>query len=115
MGVSTSSTNLTYSHTPLRGRTVTPEEPIHVCFCSPDAYFAEVVGRALGTGFDLRISDRLDPGVAAAQEGWWDAVVLDLRDAQSSDSVEADLKQMAELKQVSLSPPIIVMLGEHDR
>jgi len=94
---------------------MTPEEPIHVWFCSPDTRFAEVVSRALGAGFDFRIYDRVDPTVGQGQEGPWDAVVLDLQDAQSGASVEAVLKMMEEIKQVSPPPPIIVMLGEDDR
>jgi DNA-binding NtrC family response regulator len=94
---------------------MTSEEPIHVWFCSPDTHFGEVIGRTLGAGFDLRINDRLDSTAATGQQGWWDVVVLDLRDAESGTSVDAVLTLMDEIKQLSPSPPIIVMTGDDDR
>ena len=94
---------------------MTPEEPIHVWFCSPDTHFAEVVGDALGAGFDLRINDRLDPAVATEQQSWWDVVLLDSRDAENVASVDAVLTLMDEIKRVNPPPPIMVMTGDDDR
>jgi DNA-binding NtrC family response regulator len=94
---------------------MTSEEPIHVWFCSPDTRFAEVVGGALGAGFELRINDRLDPTAARVQQGWWDVVLLDSGHIESRASVDAVLTLMDEIKQVSLPPPIMVMMGDDDR
>jgi hypothetical protein len=93
---------------------MTPEEPIHVWFCSPDAHFGEVIGRALGAGFELRVNDRLNPTAAKGQQGWWDVVLLDSRHAENGTSVDAVLTLMDEIKQVSLPPPIMVMMGNDD-
>ncbi len=94
---------------------MTPEEPIHVWFCSPDAHFGEVIGRALGAGFDLRINERLDSTAATGQEGWWDVVLLDSKDAEDVASADGVLTFMDKIKQLSPSPPIIVITGDDDR
>ena len=91
---------------------MTPEEPIHVWFCSPDTHFAEVIGRTLGAGFDLRISDRVDATAATGQEGWWDVVLLDSKDAQNGASVDAVLTLMDEIKRANAPSPIMVMMRD---
>jgi len=94
---------------------MTPEEPIRVCFCSPDARFAEVIGNALGSDFDLRIDSRMDASGSPWQQGWPDVVLWDLRDAENGASVDAVLKLMAEAKHLNPPPPVVVMVGEDDR
>jgi DNA-binding NtrC family response regulator len=94
---------------------MTPEEPIHVWFCSPDTHFAEVIGRALGAGFELRINDCLDSPAATRQQGWWDVVLLDSRDAENVASIDCVLTIMDEIKRVNPPPPIMVMTGDDDR
>jgi len=94
---------------------MTPEEPICLCFFSPDARFAEVIGNALGSGFDFRIQNRTDTASAPWQQGWPDVVLLDLRDAESGAAVDAVLKLMADVRHLNPPPPIVVMTGDDDR
>jgi DNA-binding NtrC family response regulator len=94
---------------------MTSEEPIHVWFCGPDPRFAEVIGLTLGSDFTVRISTGFDPSAAPAQQGWWDVVLLDLRDAENKASVDAALRLMDEVKRLNPAPPITVMMGDDDR
>ncbi len=93
------------------------EEAIRVWFRSPDASFAQVIGRALGPGFDLQSGGEFNLNSAREQQDWWDVVLLDLRElseAGNGTGVDHGLRLMDEIKQVDLSAPIIVMLGDDD-
>jgi two-component system response regulator HydG len=94
---------------------MTPDEPIHVLFCSPDSHFADLIGRAMGAGFDVRVNNHLVPDAARSEQGWWDVALVDSRHAENGASVDAVLGFMDEIKQVNPPPPIIVMMGDEDR
>ena len=90
-------------------------ETIRVCFCTPEPDFAEVVGRALGTEFELR-PDCCDAAAAASvwEEGY-DCVLLDLRDLPTGAEEEFAVRQFEKFRRTDLGPPIVVMLGRRSR
>ncbi len=90
------------------------KETIRVCFCTPEPDFAEVVGRALGTGFELRPDNCGDAAGPVWEEGY-DCVLLDLRDLAGGAEDEAGLRQFEKFRRTDLAPPIMVMLGDDDR
>ncbi len=80
---------------------------IRVCFCTPEPDFGEVVGRALGPGFDVRL-DECDKAAASASQGGYDCVLLDMRDLSAGVAEEAGLEQFEKFRRTELSPPIVV-------
>jgi DNA-binding NtrC family response regulator len=88
-------------------------ETIRVCFLTPEPDFGEVVGRALGPGFDVRFEDYRKDAAPARQEGY-DCVLLDLRDLPASTEVGAGEQQFEKFRRTDFSPPIVVMLGDDD-
>src|ERR1051326_358402 len=90
------------------------EEPTHLWFCTPDAAFAQVIARALGQGFDTRASEEFSLAGTRGLEGWWDVVLLDLRELTGDQAVEVGLGLMDGIKQCDEPPPIAVMLNDED-
>jgi two-component system NtrC family response regulator len=89
------------------------KETIRVCFCTPELDFGEVVGRALGSGFEVKTDDCDNTAVPAGEEGY-DCVLLDLRDLPPGAEVETGLRQFEKFRRADFSPPIVVMLGAED-
>jgi DNA-binding NtrC family response regulator len=87
--------------------------PVHVWFCSQDATFANIIARALGTGFEIRRTDRLDLAIAQSQQEWCDLVLLDLRWADGN--VTAGIALIDEINRLNFPPPIIGMLTEDNK
>ena len=90
------------------------EEPIRLWFCTPDAAFAQVIARALGQGFETRASEEFSLAGTRGLEGWWNAVLLDLRELSGEHAVEVGLGLMDRIKQSDEPPPIVVMLSDED-
>jgi DNA-binding NtrC family response regulator len=90
------------------------EEPIHLWFCTPDAAFAQVIARALGQGFETRASEEFSLAGTRGLEGWWNAVLLDLRELSGEHAIEVGLGLMDGIKQSDEPPPIVVMLSDDD-
>jgi DNA-binding NtrC family response regulator len=90
------------------------EEPTHLWFCTPDAAYAQVIARALGQGFDTRASEEFSLAGTRGLEGWWDVVLLDLRELTGDQAVEVGLGLMDGIKQCDEPPPIVVMLNDED-
>jgi DNA-binding NtrC family response regulator len=86
---------------------------IRVCFCTPEPDFGEVVGRALGPGFDVRLDD-CDKAAASASQGGYDCVLLDMRDLSAGVAEEVGLEQFEKFRRTELSPPIVAMMGVDD-
>ncbi len=89
-----------------------PEESVHVSFVGSDTQFAEVIGRALGRGFELRVHNR---EIEPEREVWSDVVLLDSRDAEDASGLTEVLRLMEEIKRRVPSAPIIVMTLDEDR
>jgi DNA-binding NtrC family response regulator len=85
---------------------------IRVCFCTPEADFGEVVGRALGAGFDVRLDDCDKVPSPAGEE--YDCVLLDLRELPSGGDLELGLRYLEKSRRTDFDPPIVVMLGDDD-
>jgi DNA-binding NtrC family response regulator len=90
-------------------------ETIRLCVFGPDAAFWQVIARALGAGFELRIEQP-----AGSEEGFlsnegWDAVLLDLRAGEDSAGVQAGLEHLERFQRMEFAPPVIVLLDEDDR
>jgi DNA-binding NtrC family response regulator len=90
------------------------EDPTHLWFCTPDAAFAQVVARALGQGFETRASEEFSLAGTRGLEGWWNVVLLDLRELSGDHAVEVGLGLMDGIKQCDEPPPIVVMLSDDD-
>ena len=90
-------------------------ENIRLCVYSPDAAFWQVISRALGTGFELRIETHCAPEEVHRSADGWDAVLLDLRAGENGAGPEAGLEDLDRLQQMEFAPPVIVLLEEDDR
>ena len=89
------------------------KDTIRICFWTPEPDFGEVVGRALGEGFELRFGDC--GGVAGAPgDPGYDCVLLDLRDLPAGVGVEAGEEHFEKFRREDFSPPIVVMVGGED-
>jgi DNA-binding NtrC family response regulator len=89
------------------------EEIIRICFSTPDPDFCEVLGRALGVGFELGLAG----GRTAAYPdcpGAHDCVLLDLRDLPAGVEAVANERHIEKFRQADFAPPIIVLLGDDD-
>ena len=84
------------------------QPPVHIWFCSKDGDFAQVIGRALGGGFEVRHGNRTTPEALAEMERWCNVVVLDLCTAEFEQDLEEGLKTLGEINKVALPPPVIV-------
>jgi two-component system NtrC family response regulator len=87
------------------------KETIRVCFWTFERDFGEVVGRALGAGFDVRFDDCGKGAAPAWQEGY-DCVLLDLRDLPAGTEGGSGEEQFEKFRRTDFSPPIVVMLGD---
>lgn len=90
------------------------DAPIHIHFCSQDPALARMIAEALGSGFETRHSTELDLFTLKAHEKWVDVILLDLHSGEASVFGEW-LDRMEPLRRDGAQPPIIVMLGAHDR
>ena len=88
------------------------DEAVRVLFCSSDGAFAEMITRALGPGYEVRSSERVNLESTSEEERWWDVVLLDLREASDEPSVPAALLSMDAIKQAVGSSPIVAILGD---
>jgi DNA-binding NtrC family response regulator len=89
------------------------KEITRVCFCTPEPDFGEVVSRALGADFDVRL-DNGENHAALPGEELYDCVLLDLHDLSSEAAVETGLRQFEKFRRTDSSPPIVVMIGDAD-
>ena len=89
------------------------KEIIRVCFCTPEPDFGEVLGRALGEGFDVgfTVGNEVKTGCC---NGTYDCVLLDLRDLPTGVEAVASEHHIEKFRQSDFSPPIIVLLGDDD-
>ena len=88
---------------------------VHVWFYAQDEAFANIVARALGPGFTMRRTNRLDLATAREQEDWCDVALLDLRWADSETNIAAAITLVDEINHLRLPPPVIGVLGENNK
>ena len=88
-------------------------ENIRVCFWTSEPDFGEVLGRALGAGFDVGFNVCLKETAGCCSEGY-DCVLLDLRDLPSDVEAAASKHHIEKFRQNDFSPPIVALLGDKD-
>jgi len=88
-------------------------DTIRVCFWTSEPDFGEVLGRALGAGFDVgfNICEKETTGCCC---GEFDCVLLDLRDLPAGVEAVANEHHIEKFRQADFAPPIIVLLGDDD-
>ncbi|HEV2381828.1 MAG TPA: hypothetical protein VG206_18825 [Terriglobia bacterium] len=85
---------------------------VRIRFCTADEDFGQLVGRALGEGFEVSVEKALDR--VHETEDAYDGVLLDLRrDAQSID-LQLGLGLIHKVRRIDFPPPIIAVLGDDD-
>ncbi len=87
------------------------KETIRVWFCSPDAGFAQAVVRALGSGIEVRVGEKLGLDRVGELAAWWDVALLDLRMETAENGMGAGLRLIEQINQMDSRPPAIVILG----
>jgi DNA-binding NtrC family response regulator len=92
---------------------MTEENIIRVCFWTPEPDFGEVVGRALGEGFDVRFEESGKAAASACQDGY-DCVLLDLRGLPAGPEGEPREKQFEKFRRTDFSPSIVTMVDDDD-
>ena len=88
---------------------------IHVGFLGQAPGFAEVVGRALGEGFQSRSSSELQLGGLSEILEWCDVLLLDLRAASTGDDQSPMLRLMDDLNKTATHPPLIALCDAENR
>ena len=92
---------------------MTEQEPIRICFCTSELDFCDVLGRALGEGFEVKLDDGRNAAAASCQEAS-DCVLLDLRDLPTGAEPEVGLRRFEKFRRIDFAPPVVVMLGDDD-
>lgn len=81
-----------------------------VWFCSSDTGFGEILARALGSGFELRTSEQLNPAAASPQDSSFDVFLIDLRNSDAD--IDRDLRLLFSdfISTLPCPPPPAVVL-----
>jgi two-component system NtrC family response regulator len=82
---------------------------IRVCFCTPEADFGEVLGRALGPEFAVTPDGCENPDLPQVEEDGYDCVLLDMRDLPAGGEAEAGLQHLGKFRRTESAPPIVVL------
>jgi len=82
-----------------------------VWFCSSDTGFGAILARALGSGFTVHTSERLQPA-ASPQDSSFDVFLLDLRNSDAD--IESDLRPLFSdfIATLPCPPPVVVLLRD---
>ncbi len=91
------------------------DQSLHLCFFSQDSALAEVIGRALGSGFTSRACDEFDLGRLNEHRDWCDVVLLDLRHSGTQGDYEAGIRLMDEINKIPLHPPVVALCDAENR
>jgi DNA-binding NtrC family response regulator len=86
-----------------------------VCFVSQDAALTGVMARALGTGFESRVTGEFQFGALSELREWCDVVLLDLRASSTEGNCEAGLRLIDDWSRISSHPPIVVLCDGENR
>ena len=91
------------------------DQSIHLCFFSQDSALAEIIGRALGSGFTSRACDEFDLNRLNEHRDWCDVVLLDLRHSGTQGDYETGLRLMDEISKIAIHPPVIALCDAENR
>jgi two-component system, NtrC family, response regulator AtoC len=86
---------------------------IHVFVCTADLDFTQIVGRALGAEFELRVERRTNPAGFREQRSWWDVILVDLRKS-GVDAGKERIHLLDEIRRLDCTTPIVALLDDDD-
>ena len=86
---------------------------VHIFVCTSDVDFTQIIGRALGDEFELRLERRANLSGLREQKGWWDVVLLDLRKG-GADGVNERIAMLEEIRRLDGAAPVIALLDDED-
>jgi DNA-binding NtrC family response regulator len=89
------------------------KEIIRICFCTPEPDFGELVGRALGAGFGVKL-DACDGARAPGWQDSYDCVLLDLRELPAGAQAVPEATPLSRFRALDVSLPVVVMLDDDD-
>ncbi|HUI44202.1 MAG TPA: sigma-54 dependent transcriptional regulator [Terriglobia bacterium] len=88
------------------------DNSIRVSFHTSDTDFGQVVGRALGPGFEVTLCSDFKPASSPNQPDMCDAVLLDLRPVGEANGMESMLARVEPFQDSDISAPIIAMIED---
>ena len=86
-----------------------------MCFVSLDSGLTGAIARALGSGFEYRVSSEFQIGDLSELRDWCDVVLLDLRASSTQGSFEGGLRLIDEWSEITSHPPVVVLYDGEDR
>jgi DNA-binding NtrC family response regulator len=91
------------------------DQAVHVCFVSQDSGLTGAIARALGTGFECRVTSDFQFSDLNDLREWCDIVLLDLRASSTQGDCEPGLRLMDDWSKISSHPPIVVLTDGENR
>jgi len=91
------------------------DQAVHVCFVSQDSVLTGAIARALGAGFEYRVSSDFQFSELSDLREWCDVVLLDMRASSTQGDCEPGLRLMDDWSKISSHPPIVVLTDGENR
>jgi DNA-binding NtrC family response regulator len=91
------------------------DQAVHVCFVSQDSGLTGAIARALGAGFEYRVSSDFEFSDLSDLCEWCDIVLLDMRASSTQGDSEPGLRLMDDWSKISSHPPIVVLTDGENR
>jgi DNA-binding NtrC family response regulator len=91
------------------------DQTVHVCFVSQDSGLTGAIARALGSGFEYRVSSDFQFSDLSDLREWCDIVLLDMRASSTQGDSEPGLRLMDDWSKISSHPPIVVLTDGENR
>jgi len=91
------------------------DQAVHVCFVSQDSVLTGAIARALGAGFEYRVSSDFQFSELSDLREWCDIVLLDMRASSTQGDCEPGLRLMDDWSKISSHPPIVVLTDGENR
>ena len=86
-----------------------------MCFVSQDCGLTKAIARALGPGFEYRVSSEFQLNDLNDLREWCDVVLLDLRLSSTGDDREPGIQMMDDWSKIPSHAPIVVLSDEENR
>jgi DNA-binding NtrC family response regulator len=91
------------------------DQTVHVCFVSQDSALTGAIARALGTGFEYRVTSDFQFSDLIELHEWCDIVLLDLRASSTQGDCAAGLRLMDDWSKIPSHPPMAVLYDGENR
>jgi DNA-binding NtrC family response regulator len=91
------------------------DQTAQVCFVSQDSALTEAIARALGTGFESRVTSEFRFSALDEFRDWCDIVLLDLRASSTQGDCAPGLRLMDDWGKIPTHPPIVVLCDGENR